>query len=162
MNPELDQRLHAADRNRYGDDYQGDYLTMYRDFVNSAHGVTTQRGNANKFYLGVNTALLGSIGYFQLTDGVQIISFAVLGMAICWAWQGTILSYKTLNGAKFQVIQAMEQKLPLAPFTAEEYAYSNASTKHIIQSRWEAKAPLFFAALHGVLGVFNAFRIYWP
>ncbi|WP_442857834.1 RipA family octameric membrane protein [Blautia sp. AM47-4] len=42
-----------------------------------------------------------------------------MGVAICILWICTINSYRKLNSVKYEIINEMELKLPLAPFTVE-------------------------------------------
>ncbi len=89
--------------------------------VEMADRVSQRRQAANSFYLSINTLLVGGSAYFG--GGTSPIKTALLvalaGLLVCRYWSRSILSYKTLNTAKFQVINDMELSLVAQPFTDE-------------------------------------------
>lgn len=149
------ETLMAEDEGSYGDSYRSDYLTMYRDYVASADTISSRRATANSFFLTVNTAYLGARGYFEVASNEGTLIQAIVGILFCLVWARMINSYKTLNSAKFRVIQMMEQQLPLAPFTAEEFVYARAPSRHTALSSVESLVPLFFALLYLAVAVFH-------
>ena len=44
---------------------------------------------------------------------------SIAGLLVCKYWSRSILSFKTLNTAKFSVINEMERRLVAQPFTSE-------------------------------------------
>jgi hypothetical protein len=157
----VEELLLAEPEEQYGDQYRSHYFTQYRDFVGSADTISARRHTANTFFLGINTALVGGSGYFKMTDPVLIGVLAGFGVMICLAWFGVIQSYKTLNSAKFDVIQTMEKHLPLAPYTAEELSYQNASQVHVPFSKWESWVPRVYIVAHLAIGAINLWRMQW-
>ena len=87
-------------------------LELYKLLVEMADRVSQRRQAANSFYLSVNTLLVGSSAYLSAVepDAMGIPVMPVAGMAICALWIMNITSYKTLNEAKFFVINAIEEK----------------------------------------------------
>jgi hypothetical protein len=140
----------------YGDNYKSDMLAMYRDFVASAETVSDRRNKANSFYLTSCTALLGTNTYFsaQIEGVPYALLSALLGIVFGSIWMGLIASYKSLNGAKFKVIQEMERRLPMAPYKAEEWVYKKPSTYMVRLSKFESYMPIVFIALNFGLGLF--------
>ena len=140
----------------YGEHYKSDMLAMYRDFVASAELVSDRRNKANSFYLTTCTALLGTNTYFstQIEGVPYALLSALLGIVFSSIWVGLIASYKSLNGAKFKVIQEIEKHLPMAPYKAEEWVYQKPATYMVKLSKYESYMPLVFIALNFGLGLF--------
>jgi hypothetical protein len=85
-----------------------------------ADRVSQRRQTANSFYLSLNTLFVGGSAYLgdaQTFVGNLLVTAAGISISLLWWWNG--LSYKTLNDAKFAVIQEMEEGLPLKPYTRE-------------------------------------------
>ena len=151
----INEVLLSVPDNRYGSQYQDHYLTQYRDYVASAESVSARRNTANSFFLGINTAYFGASGYFKMVDKEYVWVMAAVGLLFCLVWWRLIQSYRTLNSAKFNVIQKMEQNLPLATFTAEELAYTTGSSVHRAMSVVESYVPALFGALHVVTAIIS-------
>jgi hypothetical protein len=100
---------------------RGERLEIYKLLVEMSDRVSQRRQSANSFYLSVNTLLVGGSAYLgTLRPGpMNVIVISVAGIAICAVWIINILSYKTLNQAKFKVINALESKLVEQPFHDE-------------------------------------------
>lgn len=145
--------LFSEDEARYGDDYRDHYLALYRDFVASADTNSARRNMANSFFLSVNTGFLGIKGYFEVAKN-ELGAFeftlvqAIVGILFCVVWWLMIRSYRTLNSSKFEVIQMMERRLPLASYTAEWVAQKTARDRHRSLSWVESFVPMLFGALH--------------
>lgn len=97
-------------------------IEVYKMLVDMADKVSQRRQNANNFYLSVNTALIGASAYISSLSQktpAHVLAISVAGALVCLLWMRNIQSYKDLNAGKFSVIQAIEKRLPVAPFTAE-------------------------------------------
>ncbi len=83
--------------------------------------MSQRRQAANSFYLSINTLLVGSSAYLgTTTSSVRMTLFISLaGTLVCTYWIRSIESYKTLNDAKFAVINKIEESLIIRPFTDE-------------------------------------------
>lgn len=95
-------------------------VTIYSILVEMADRVSLRRQAANSFYLSINTALIGGAAFLSAAhpdNGTWVLGVA--GVAICCLWVRNISSYKTLNNAKFKVIQSLEERLPIRPYTDE-------------------------------------------
>jgi hypothetical protein len=88
-------------------------LEIYKLFVGSALAVTTQRQVLNAFFVTVNSGILG-----LAPPNGSIISIFV-DFLVNIIWYLSIVSYKQLNKAKFEVIHKMEKELPFSPFKDE-------------------------------------------
>jgi hypothetical protein len=92
--------------------------------------IGARRQTANSFFLTINSAIIALLGYelFGNASGAILTSMPsyefywilnLLGMIICIVWFKVLRLYRNLLRAKFNVIQRIEQKLPLAPYEAE-------------------------------------------
>lgn len=104
-----------------GDPKASERLEIYKLLVEMADRVSQRRQAANSFYLSVNTLLVGGSAYLGTLQPSprNVIVISVAGIAICALWVMNIMSYKTLNEAKFGVINDMELKLIEQPFHDE-------------------------------------------
>jgi hypothetical protein len=89
-------------------------LEIYKLAVEMADRVSARRALANTFFLTVNTGLAALLGGNDLRWYV-----ATAGVVFALAWWCLLQSYRKLNWAKFQVINAIEPRLPLQPFSDE-------------------------------------------
>lgn len=85
----------------------GNYFEIYKIAVEMADRISARRGLANSFFLTINTAVLGILGTHETNWYL-----AVAGIILCSSWWALLKSYRDLNRAKFEVILAMEEKLP--------------------------------------------------
>ena len=115
---------------------------QYELIVNSANKVSEWRQATNKFYLTVNTAVLGITAYLYGTAPATITVTSVMGILISILWHENINYYRRLNEAKFKVIHEIEKKLPFAMFK-KEYNYTQQMSKHST-SRIECWIPRLF------------------
>lgn len=86
-----------------------------------ADRVSQRRQTANSFYLSVNTLLVGGSAYLGTLEPStrSMLVITIAGVAICALWFQNIQSYKTLNDAKFGVINDIETRLAEQPFHDE-------------------------------------------
>lgn len=80
-----------------------------------ADRVSARRAVANGFFLATQSTLVALVGAAS-TDSWAL---ALPGLILAIAWWLLLRSYRVLNTAKFKVIEAMERRLPAAPFQAE-------------------------------------------
>ncbi|GAA3812993.1 hypothetical protein GCM10022403_053310 [Streptomyces coacervatus] len=139
-------------------------LDLYKMAVEMADRVSARRGAANAFFLSVQTALLGATG-ITVTDNQNVPWWAALvlglaGISISLVWWLQLRSYRVLSTAKFDIINAVEPRLPLQVFSAEWKILTRNSggpwwTKYTELGATERKVPWVFAALHAglVIGI---------
>jgi hypothetical protein len=115
----------ADSYNQASSSYQEAILEQYKIYVEMADRVSSRRGVANNFFLTLNTTLLVLIGGLaRSSDHFQVWIFVgpLCGLlAECFAWYLTLLSYRQLNGAKYLVIGALEERLPASPWWKAEW-----------------------------------------
>jgi hypothetical protein len=116
-----DQKLFVMDKAAYGDKYADHYLEIYKLYVEMADRVSARRQTANSFYLTVCSAIAALVGFFpqSFLGWKSALVVGAAGIAMSWMWIRNIQTYKDLNGGKFLVINALEQRLPVSPYEAE-------------------------------------------
>src|SRR5688500_2291359 len=82
-------------------------VELYKLAVEMADRISARRALANTFFLTVNTGLAALLGGKELRWYV-----AVAGLVFTLTWWWLLQSYRKLNSAKFQVINAIEPRLP--------------------------------------------------
>lgn len=138
-------------------------LDLYKLAVEMADRVSARRSTANTFYLSLQTAGLAVLGFVtslpsEPSRGV-LIAICLVGAATGVIWFLQLRSYRDLNRAKFDVINDLETRLPVAVFSAEW-----KSLKQDPVSRWrpryaelgtvERVVPWFFVATNLILAVY--------
>jgi hypothetical protein len=86
-----------------------------------------------------------------LTGLVPFLAVALL----CFIWWRVVYSYRQLNSAKFKVVHALEQMLPVAPFDAEWSALGRGmdARRYLPLTHVENWVPVCFGLLYVLLGV---------
>jgi hypothetical protein len=95
-------------------------LELYKLAVEMADRISARRALANTFFLTVNTGLAALLGGEDLRWYV-----AAAGIVFAFAWWWLLQSYRKLNSAKFEVINAIEPRLPVRLFSEESKHLEN-------------------------------------
>ena len=117
------------------------YLDLYKLAVATADRISARRGVANTFFLTVNTGLAALLGGDELRWYV-----AGAGIVLCVAWWALLKSYRDLNGAKFEVINRMEERLPAQLFGDEWEQLKRSRYRELGQV--ERIVPVLFALVY--------------
>ena len=127
-------------------------LEQYKVFVETEERLVSRRQEENRFFLSVN-ALVLTVLSFLLQQGISdraswagVFVLGVAGLTLCFAWHTIIASYRTLNQAKFDVINSFEAVLPARMFGAEWEAAQALSYQPF--TKIERIVPLIFGLLH--------------
>jgi hypothetical protein len=137
-------------------------LELYKLAVEMADRVSARRGHANSFFLSIQTAFVGVSGVTatQLRDEPWWVaaSLAAAGVSLSVTWWLQLRGYRTLNTAKFEVINAIEPRLPARLFSKEwELLIGGEGIARRLRytelGRTERKVPWVFALLHVALCV---------
>lgn len=91
------------------------FLDQYKLAVEMADRVSARRATANSFFVTVQSALVTAFGFSKYGRW----PLAVAGIVVVAVWWLSLRSYRMLNGAKFDVINKMEERLPVAPYRDE-------------------------------------------
>jgi len=163
---ELDSLLYSR-VNNYNDgkienNYENHFLEQYRIYLHILNSTCDRRNKSNEFYLGLNTAIIGALGYLETksvigNSSAMFLFIPFVGIAICYCWYQMILSYKKLNRAKFRVIHGMEEKLPLSLFKTEWELLGKGKDirKYKKLSSIEKNIPITFIVLYVALLLIN-------
>jgi hypothetical protein len=140
------------------DNFIDHYLEQYRIYIHIFNSTSERRSRANEFFLGLNTAIIGVLGYLEtksseVNTSVIFMFAPLVGIAICYCWYQIIVSYKQLHKAKFAVIHNIEEKLPIALFKTEwEFLGKGKDfTKYRKISSIEKNIPIIFIILYAVI-----------
>lgn len=106
-------------------------LELYKTAVEMADRTSARRAGANSFFLTLNTALAAVVGIVSSArkppplgnlptfDAFGLVLTAIAGIVLSLTWRALLRYYRRLNGAKFDVINEIERRLPVKPYTDE-------------------------------------------
>lgn len=134
------------------------YVDLYKLAVEMADRISARRAVANSFFLTINTGLVALLGSASFRWYV-----AAAGMVFAITWWALLRSYRELNTAKFQVILAMEDRLPVRVYGDEWTALKRDPIKFALKratlrswaaqyrelGRIERIVPWVFVAIYG-------------
>ena len=109
----------------YGEDYQAHLLEQYKLYVEMADRVSQRREQSNRFYVTIVSALvallvvLSRLGAADSLWAAALLIAGLFGVALSVIWLLNIRSYRTLNSAKFAIINNIERQLPTAGYSDE-------------------------------------------
>lgn len=101
---------------------------QYKLCIEMADKISSRRDTANGFFLTLNSLILGTgatlVEKIHSVEPKWFLIFPALILFLeCFFWWRLIIAYKQLNGAKFQIIGELENKLPAAPYGKAEWEY---------------------------------------
>jgi len=141
--------------------YLGRYLEQYKLYLDIFNSTINRRQKSSEFFLGLNTAIIGILGYIETREIVHepmiFVLVPIVGIGICYSWHRIIHIYKQLNRAKFKVIHMMEKKLPIALFETEWELLGKGKdkSKYYPVSQVEKNIPIIFIMLYVVILMTN-------
>ena len=158
MNDEAKNTLAGISEADYGPHYREHILSIYSMYLDMADRISSRREKANSFFLALNTAVVGFVGYLIGTDNINpnnswLALIATAGVVLSYLWYRIIRSYRGLNTAKFKVIHEIENMLPLRPYDAEWQAVGRGKDpkRYLPFTHVEILVPLVFIILHGIV-----------
>lgn len=153
------------DKDSHADKRTEFFLEQYRIYLQIFNSTSDHRHKSNEFFLGLNTAIMGIMGYIETKDvphaPIIFLLAPLVGIAICFCWYRLIISWSRLNSAKFKVIHALEKKLPAILFETEWKILKKGRGGHRYRplSQIEKYIPTIFIALYIIILLVN-FPIY--
>jgi hypothetical protein len=156
FNGKLFTRFPEAEPYPSNEKYQAHLLDQYKLYVEMADRISARRQTANSYFLTINTALLGFVGYVTVKEtGDYVWLLGFVGALLCYFWYRLIRSYRDLNSAKFLVVHQIEKRLPLSPYDAEWEAMSRGSDPTLYKpiTHIEIGVPWIFTVLHAFVFV---------
>lgn len=143
--------LESVSKEVYGDNYDSVLLEQWKTCVEMANSNTEKRTNSNNIFITINAALLAVVSF---SLDYKSIILSVVGIAVCIVWLYSIENYKKLSSVKYHIVNEIEDRLPLAPFSYE-WEKLNNEKKYIGLTRIEKVLPWLFAFLYVI-------SILWP
>ena len=154
----------------YGDSYNDHLLEQYKLYVEMADRVSQRRDQSNRFYVTILSALAAIVVVITRfgipVDGVSsnVVFFAigVFGFALSVVWQFNIRSYRTLNSAKFDIINDLEKQLPYPGYSEECEILSNpppGRSQYRQLTRVEQFVPAIFMVLFVTIALYSIWLI---
>jgi hypothetical protein len=133
-------------------------LDQYKLYVELTDRISQRRQAANAFFLSINTAVIAAAGYVSLSQKLDVphsyfALIAAAGLVLNYIWFRMVKSYQGINTAKFRMIHAIEQELPLRPYDAEWIAVGEGHdpSRYLPFTNLELRVPWIFIAVHGVV-----------
>ncbi|MGW4640300.1 RipA family octameric membrane protein [Sphaerisporangium sp. NPDC004334] len=136
-------------------------IDLYKLAVEMADRVSARRGTSNSFFLSVQTAFVAVLGLADPDLATSLwasIAVALAGIALSATWWLQLKSYRDLNRAKFEIINEIEEQLPVKLFSEEWAALRRDPipswrTRYAELGMSERRVPFVFMALHILLFV---------
>lgn len=152
LNEIRNERTHAQNND---EKRNAQLMDQYKLYVEMADRISHRRTIANSYFLSLNSAILGFIGYLMTKEGTDYHSLlSVAGVMLTALWHSIILSYRTLNSVKWRVVQQIEIQLPIQPYHTEwEIMQREKNLKYQPISRVEAAVPWVFLFLYLIMFV---------
>jgi hypothetical protein len=137
--------------------YQAAVMEQWKLCVEMADRVSSRRGLTNTFFLTLNTAIFTVIGVVgkahpDVSSWILALPLAIL-LGECTAWWWLVRSYRLLNGAKYEVIGVLEERLPASPFWRAEWTALGEGKdwrKYLPLSHLEQWIPVLFGLVYVV------------
>ena len=138
----------------------GRIFQLYELAVEMADRVSARRAGANAFFVSAQSAVVAALGFLAAQTPPPadryLVALSSVGVAVSLSWFLLLRSYRDLNGAKFKVINDLEEHLPYQIFREEWQVLKRDPVK-----RWrpsyaelgtvERLVPGVFALIHAVL-----------
>lgn len=137
-------------------------VELYKLAVEMADRISARRGQANQFYLSLESLLLGAPAIFGkdlASRPVEAAALCLAGLTISLVWYLQLRSYRQLNGAKFAVINAIEDEyFEVHPFMDEwkelkKDPVSGWRQRYAELGTVERLVPVVFAGINAILMV---------
>ena len=159
-----DESTAVGDLSEY-EEVPPELIEQYTAYVNTTLDVSNRRMRNNRFYVLLLSGTLAVISVLANTDIIQEVGLLLagsLGFALCVLWYGSIVSYKQLNGGKYDVIKEMEAELPAEPFDREWVILDEGKNwqTYITHTRVERKIPGVLAIPYLLITVYAAVQLF--
>lgn len=119
-------------------------LAQWQTCVEMANSVSQRRDTMNNIFITLNLAIIAAV---SITWDIKSLFILVAGIVVCTIWMLFIRNYKLLNTEKFNVINSIENKLPVKPFNDEWKKLKN-NKKYKDSTKLEKALPIMFMLLY--------------
>lgn len=121
-------------------------LAQWQTCVEMANSVSQRRDTMNNIFITLNLAIIAAV---SITWNIKSLFILVAGVVVCTIWILFIRNYMMLNTEKFNVINTIEQKLPVQPFN-DEWEKLKGNKKYKNGTQLEKTLPIMFIILYVV------------
>ena len=130
-------------------------LEIYKEYLKSVSDWDRLAAESEKFYSGLNIAMLTGF-VFLLKERVVLPPLVLLAITVAATWFATMwiltnISYSKAVSVKMEVVQEIEEHLPIRPFKYE-WEEKFKKVKYIRLSRIQRVFPVIFVALYLTVG----------
>ncbi len=155
----------------YGENYSNHLLEQYKLYVEMADRISQRRDQSNRFYSGLLAAMIALMAVLvrlDISEDVWILVFlggGLFGSFLSVVWLVNIRSYRSLNTAKFTVINELEKSLPAQGYTNERKLLRppGATPKYFQLTRVEQLVPLLMLLPFLGLSIYSVLQLtLWP
>ena len=122
-------------------------LTQWQTCVEMANAVSQRRDVMNNLFVTLNLAIVAAASFIWDAKTIMLL---VSGIIVCVVWIFFIRNFRELNRAKFEVINKLEQSLPVSAFS-DEWQSLKKSKKYIEGTKLEKVLPYAFCVLYVVI-----------
>lgn len=150
--------IESVDKSTYQGDYEATIVEQWKTCVDIANGITDKRNMANSIFITINTALFAVVTF---SLDYKSIFLSVIGIAICILWLKLLENYKRLNEVKYDIINEIEDMLPLTPFKAE-WNRLNYQGNYTGLTKIEKILPIVFVVLYGMAILYPLAKLILP
>lgn len=119
-------------------------LAQWQTCVEMANSVSQRRDAMNNIFVTLNIAIVAAV---SITWELKSLLILLTGIAVCVTWILFICNYRLLNMEKFNVINTIEEKLPVKPFNDEWNRLKN-NKKYKDGTKLEIILPITFIILY--------------
>lgn len=100
-----------------------EYFQQYRLFVDSAERISERRNHMNAFFIALHSLFVSGLSFFESSILVFILPICIFGSILALLWWYMLCNYRSLNKAKFKIIQEIEKHLPINLYCTEWSLY---------------------------------------
>lgn len=137
---------------------------MFKLCLDESSKISDRRMKNNQFFLVINAAILSALMTLlakidNTRTALILFGASIFGILLSKVWKCSILSYKLLNDAKFEVINKMENDFPFKPFS-EEWSILKRKEDYKILSQNEAQTSTLFFWAYCAMSIFGFISVF--
>ena len=137
------------------------FFEQYKLAVEMADRISARREGANKIFLTANSIIFAFFATQIIFSEVHIF-ISVFGILLSFVWASIIKNYRSLNSAKYAVINEMEEMLPWKVYKDEWEKMKKGNDKKVYAKLTvvEKKLPWLFLSFYIFLLIYVIIKLY--
>ena len=137
------------------------FFEQYKLAIEMADRISARREGANKIFLTANSIIFAFLATQETFSEVHIF-ISVFGILLSFVWASIIKNYRSLNSAKYAVINEMEEMLPWKVYKDEWEKLEKGSDKKVYAKLTivEQKLPWLFLSFYIFLLIYVIIKLY--